>query len=68
MRRSARKITATVFVNSHKSVIQTLKYFKEKQRILKEKSHLCGGSFYVKNLETRMKWEFLETLTINSLY
>lgn len=68
MLRSAPGTIAIVFVNSHKSVIQTLKKFKEKRRILEEKSHPCGGSFYVKMLQTRMKWGFLETLTINSLY
>ena len=37
-------------------------------KIIKEKSHPCGGSFYVKILQTRMKWGFLEILTINLLY
>ena len=68
MRRSVQETTVTFFVNSHKSVIQILKYFKEKRRILKEKSHLFGGSFYVKEPKTRMKWELLAILTINSLY
>ncbi len=35
---------------------------------MKEKSHRSGGSFYVKEPQTRINWEFLATLTINSLY
>ena len=68
MQQSAREITATVFVNRHRLVIDSLRNSEENRRIFKEKSHLDGGSFYVKIPQTRMKWEFLTTLTINSLY
>lgn len=36
--------------------------------MFKEKSHPCGGSFYVKIPQTRMKWVFLEKMAINLLY
>ena len=68
MQQSAREITATVFVNRHRLVIDSLRNLEENRRIFKEKSHLDGGSFYVKAPQTRMKWEFLTILTINSLY
>ena len=68
MQQSAREITATVFVNRHRLVIDSLRNLEENRRIFKEKSHLDGGSFYVKEPKTRMKWELLAILTINSLY
>ena len=68
MPRSAQEIIATVFVNSHRLVIDSLRNSEENRRIFKEKSHLDGGSFYVKTPQTRMKWELLTILTINSLY
>jgi len=68
MPRSAPGTIATVFVNSHRLVIDSLRNLKENRKIFKEKSHPCGGSFYVKILQTRMKWGFLEILTINLLY
>ena len=68
MQQSAQEITATVFVNRHRLVIDSLRNSEENRRIFKEKSHLDGGSFYVKTLQTRMKWGFLEKLTINLLY
>lgn len=36
--------------------------------MFKEKSHPCGGSFYVKIPQTRMKWVLLEKMAINLLY
>jgi len=39
-----------------------------KELCLQSESHLDGGSFYVKTPQTRMKWELLTILTINSLY
>ena len=68
MLRSAPGTIATVFVNSHRLVIDSLRNLKENRKIIKEKSHPCGGSFYVKILQIRMKWGFLEILTINLLY
>ena len=68
MLRSAPGTIATVFVNSHRLVIDSLRNSEENRRIFKEKSHLDGGSFYVKTPQTRMKWELLTILTINSLY
>ena len=68
MQQSAREITATVFVNRHRLVIDSLRNLKENRKIFKEKSHLDGGSFYVKAPQTRMKWELLEKLTIILLY
>ena len=68
MRRSAPGTIATVFVNSHRLVIDSLRNLKENRKIFKEKSHPCGGFFYVKNPQTRMKWELLAKLTINLLY
>ena len=68
MQQSAQEITATVFVNRHRLVIDSLRNSEENRRIFKEKSHLDGDSFYVKTLQTRMKWELLTILTINSLY
>ncbi len=68
MQQSAQEITATVFVNRHRLVIDSLRNSEENRRIFKEKSHLDGGSFYVKTPKTRMKWELLTILTINSLY
>ena len=68
MQQSAQEITATVFVNRHRLVIDLLRNSEENRRIFKEKSHLDGGSFYVKTPQIRMKWELLTILTINSLY
>ena len=68
MQQSAREITATVFVNRHRLVIDSLRNSEENRRIFKEKSHLEGGSFYVKAPQTRMKWELLEKLAIILLY
>ena len=68
MPRSAPGAIATVFVNSHRLVIDSLRNLKENRKIFKEKSHLDGGSFYVKAPQTRMKWELLEKLTIILLY
>ena len=68
MQQSAREITATVLVNRHRLVIDLLRNSEENRRIFKEKSHLDGGSFYVKTPQTRMKWELLAKLTINLLY
>lgn len=68
MPRSAPGAIATVFVNSHRLVIDSLRNLKENRKIFKEKSHPCGGSFYVKNPQSRIKWELLEILTINLLY
>ena len=68
MQQSAQEITATVFVNRHRLVIDSLRNSEENRRIFKEKSPLDGGSFYVKTPKTRMKWELLTILTINSLY
>ena len=68
MPRSVPGTIATVFVNSHRLVIDSLRNLKENRKIFKEKSHPCGGSFYVKIRKTRMKWELLEILTINLLY
>lgn len=68
MQQSAREITATVLVNRHRLVINSLRNSEENRRIFKEKSHLDGGSFYVKTPQIRMKWELLTILTINSLY
>ena len=68
MQQSAQEITATVFVNRHRLVIDSLRNSEENRRIFKEKSHLDGGSFYAKTPKTRMKWELLTILTINSLY
>ena len=48
-RRSAPGTIATVFVNSHRLVIDSLRNLKENWKIFKEKSHPCGGFFYVKN-------------------
>ena len=68
MPRSAPGAIATVFVNSHRLVIDSLRNLKENRKIFKEKSHPCGGSFYVKIPQSRMKWELLAILTINLLY
>ena len=49
MPRSAPEIIATVFVNSHRLVIDSLRNLKENRKMFKEKSHPCGGSFLCKN-------------------
>ncbi len=49
MQQSAREITATVLVNRHRLVINSLRNSEENRRIFKEKSHLDGGSFLCKN-------------------
>ncbi len=68
MQQSAQEITATVFVNRHRLVIDSLRNSEENRRIFKDKSLLDGGFFYVKTPKTIMKWELLTILTINSLY
>lgn len=68
MRQSVRGTTVIVFVNRHRLVIDSLRNLEENRRIFKEKSRRDGGSFYIKEPQTRMKWEFLTILTIISLY
>ena len=68
MPRSVPGTIAIVFINSHRLVIDSLRNLKENRKMFKEKSHPCGGSFYVKIPQTRMKWVFLEKMAINLLY
>ena len=66
--RKGRSMNITEFSTKYLYLIDSLRNSEENRRIFKEKSHLDGGSFYVKTPQTRMKWELLTILTINSLY